>query len=171
MTTLNATEARAKLYSLIDEAATTHQPILITGKRGNAVLLSEEDWNAIKEMLHLLSVPGMRESIKEGLQTPIEDCAKDLDWRPYPAPIRAGSASSTGWSIRCSKQRARSRSFACGRITNDRKPLPSAVSQVPIGRLGSGLMGSDNHLAASAPEATVGLASPNNRSPEGRMRR
>lgn len=80
MTTLNATEARAKLYSLIDEAATTHQPILITGKRGNAVLLSEEDWNAIKETLHLLSVPGMRESIKEGLQTPIEDCAKELDW-------------------------------------------------------------------------------------------
>lgn len=80
MTTLNATEARAKLYSLIDEAATTHQPILITGKRGNAVLLSEEDWNAIKETLHLLSVPGMRESIKEGLQAPIEDCAKELDW-------------------------------------------------------------------------------------------
>jgi prevent-host-death family protein len=80
MTTLSATEARAKLYSLIDEASTTHEPILITGKRGNAVLLSEEDWNAVAETLHLLSVPGMRESIKEGMETPIEDCAKELDW-------------------------------------------------------------------------------------------
>jgi prevent-host-death family protein len=80
MTTLSATEARAKLYSLIDEASTTHEPIRITGKRGNAVLLSEEDWNAVAETLHLLSVPGMREAIKEGLETPIEDCAKELDW-------------------------------------------------------------------------------------------
>lgn len=80
MTVLNATEARAKLYSLIDETASTHQPIVITGKRGNAVLVSEEDWNAISETLHLLSVPGMRESIKEGLDTPIDECAKELDW-------------------------------------------------------------------------------------------
>ena len=64
MNILNATEARAKLYSLIDEAASTHQPIVITGKRGNAVLISEEDWNAISETLYLMSVPGMRESIK-----------------------------------------------------------------------------------------------------------
>lgn len=60
MTILNATEARSKLYSLIDEASETHQPVVITGKRGNAVLVSEEDWNAISETLHLLSVPGMR---------------------------------------------------------------------------------------------------------------
>jgi prevent-host-death family protein len=80
MTTLNATEARAKLYALIDEAATTHAPILITGKRGNAVLLSEEDWNAVQETLYLLSVPGMRKSIKEGLETPVGDCATELDW-------------------------------------------------------------------------------------------
>ena len=80
MTTLNATEARAKLYSLIDEASNTHQPIVITGKRGNAVLVSEEDWNSIAETLHLLSVPGMRESIKEGMETPITECAKELDW-------------------------------------------------------------------------------------------
>ncbi len=66
MTILNATEARSKLYRLIDETTETHQPIIITGKRGNAVLLSEEDWQAISETLHLLSVPGMRESIKEG---------------------------------------------------------------------------------------------------------
>ena len=80
MTTLNATEARARLYSLIDEAAETHEPIVITGKRGHAVLLAESDWNAIRETLHLLSLPGMRESIKEGLAEPAESCSKDLDW-------------------------------------------------------------------------------------------
>ena len=80
MTTLNATEARSKLYALIDEAAESHQPIIITGKRGNAVLLAEEDWNAINETLYLLSVPGMRESIKEGLETDLSDCDQELDW-------------------------------------------------------------------------------------------
>ncbi len=80
MTILNATEARSKLYSLIDEATSTHQPILIKGKRGNAVLLSESDWNAITETLHLLSVPGMRESIKKGMEKDISECSKELDW-------------------------------------------------------------------------------------------
>ena len=80
MTILNATEARSKLYSLIDEAKTTHHPIVITGKRGNAVLVSEEDWNAIAESLHLLSIPGMRESIKEGMETPVSECSTELDW-------------------------------------------------------------------------------------------
>ncbi|MDV6342403.1 type II toxin-antitoxin system Phd/YefM family antitoxin [Nitrosomonas sp. Is24] len=80
MTILNATEARAKLYSLIDETAQTHQPIMIKGKRANAVLLSEEDWNAINETLYLLSIPGMRESIIEGLATGVNQCSKDLDW-------------------------------------------------------------------------------------------
>ncbi|HEC12030.1 MAG TPA: type II toxin-antitoxin system Phd/YefM family antitoxin [Acidiferrobacteraceae bacterium] len=80
MTILNATEARSKLYSLIDEAADTHQPIVITGKRGNAVLVSEDDWNAIAETLHLLSVPGMRKSIKEGMSQNISECSKELDW-------------------------------------------------------------------------------------------
>jgi antitoxin YefM len=79
MTTLTASEARSNLYRLIDEAASTHTPILITGKRSNAVLISEEDWRAIQETLHLLSIPGMRESIREGLNTPIEECAQDLD--------------------------------------------------------------------------------------------
>jgi prevent-host-death family protein len=77
---LNATEARAKLYSLIDEAATTHQPIVIKGKRSNAVLLSEEDWNAINETLFLVSIPGMRESIIEGMETDVDECSKELDW-------------------------------------------------------------------------------------------
>lgn len=80
MTTLNATEARSKLYALIDEASTSHQPIVITGKRGNAVLLSEEDWNAINETLHLVSIPGMRESIREGMEADLEECDQELDW-------------------------------------------------------------------------------------------
>ena len=80
MTTITATEARAKLYRLIDEAASSHQPLLISGKRNKAVLISEEDWEAIQETLFLLSVPGMRESIREGMETPVEECSEDLDW-------------------------------------------------------------------------------------------
>lgn len=80
MTILNATEARSKLYSLIDETAETHQPVIITGKRGNAVLICEEDWNAIAETLHLQSVPGMSESIKKGLKLDPFKCSEDLDW-------------------------------------------------------------------------------------------
>ena len=80
MTTLNATEARSKLYNLIDETSKTHKPIMITGKRGNAVLVAEEDWNSINETLYLLSVPGMRESIQDGLNEELNECSKDLDW-------------------------------------------------------------------------------------------
>ena len=80
MTILNATEARSKLYTLIDETTKTHQPIIITGKRGNAVLVSEDDWNSIAETLHLLSVPGMRASIKDGMKADLSECSKELDW-------------------------------------------------------------------------------------------
>ena len=80
MNIINATEARAKLYTLIDETADSHQPVIITGKRGNAVLVSEEDWNAISETVYLLSVPGMRESIKEGMKQDLSECSKELDW-------------------------------------------------------------------------------------------
>ena len=80
MTTFNATEARSKLYALIDETTDTHQPIVITGKRGNAILLAEDDWKAINETLHLLSVPGMRESIQEGMAASLDDCDRDLNW-------------------------------------------------------------------------------------------
>lgn len=80
MTTLTASEARVGLYRLIDEAAASHQPVTITGKRNNAVLVSAEDWAAIQETLFLLSVPGMRESIREGLATPADECAKELTW-------------------------------------------------------------------------------------------
>jgi len=80
MTVLNATEAHSKPYTLIDETIETHQPILITGKRGNAVLISEDDWNAISETLHLLSVPGMRESIKDGMKEDLSESSSELDW-------------------------------------------------------------------------------------------
>ena len=80
MTTFKATDARAKLYRLIDETAESHEPIFITGKRANAVLVSEDDWRAVQETLFLLSIPGMRESIREGLATPVEECCKEPDW-------------------------------------------------------------------------------------------
>jgi antitoxin YefM len=80
MAAITASEARANLYRLIDEAATSHQPLMISGKRNNAVLVSEEDWQAMQETLFLLSVPGMRESIREGMETPVDECAEDLDW-------------------------------------------------------------------------------------------
>ncbi len=80
MPTLSATEARTKLYNLIDQTSSTHEPILITGKRGNAVLISEDDWRSIQETIYLLNIPGMRNSIREGLATPLEECGEELDW-------------------------------------------------------------------------------------------
>tara|TARA_A200000113_G_scaffold223525_1_gene239337 strand:- start:459 stop:764 length:306 start_codon:yes stop_codon:yes gene_type:complete len=80
MTTLSATEARANLYRVIDETAESHEPVLITSKRNNAVLLSESDWNSIQETLYLLSVSEMRESIKAGMQEDVANCSEELDW-------------------------------------------------------------------------------------------
>jgi prevent-host-death family protein len=80
MTTIKATEARAKLFKLMDQAAESHEPIQITGKRSNAVLISEEDWRSIQETLYLLSIPGMRESICKGLKTPVEKCSEKPGW-------------------------------------------------------------------------------------------
>jgi antitoxin YefM len=80
MITLTASEARANLYRLMDETAESHQPITISGKRNDAVLVSAEDWNAIQETLHLLAVPGIRESIKEGMAEPVDDCATEPGW-------------------------------------------------------------------------------------------
>jgi len=77
---ISATEARKRLYALIDEVGDSHQPVQITGKRGNAVLLSEADWNAIQETLHLVSIPGMRESILDGLATPAEELSDQPGW-------------------------------------------------------------------------------------------
>lgn len=80
MATLTATEARKRLYTLVDEVAESHEPIQIVGKRNSAILLSEEDWRAIQETLYLSSIPGMRESIRDGLKTPVEECEAELDW-------------------------------------------------------------------------------------------
>ncbi len=80
MPTLSAAEARSKLYRLIGQAASSHEPIVITSKKGNAILLSEDDWRSIQETMYLLNIPGMRESIRDGLSTPIEDCKEELDW-------------------------------------------------------------------------------------------
>ena len=80
MTNLTASEARAGLYRLIDQTTESHQPIFISGKRSSAVLISAEDWQAIQETLYLLSVPGMRESIKKGMAEPLSKSAKELKW-------------------------------------------------------------------------------------------
>lgn len=80
MTTLTASEARANLYRLIDQAAESHQPIHIAGKRTSAVLISSEDWDAIQETLYLLSIPGMRDSIKQGMAEPLGKNARELKW-------------------------------------------------------------------------------------------
>ena len=80
MAAMTASEARANLYRLIDETASSHQPLLISGKRNSAVLVSAEDWEAIQETLFLLSVPGMRESIREGMMTPVDACDGALNW-------------------------------------------------------------------------------------------
>ncbi len=80
MTTIAATEARRLLYKLLHEVAVSHEPAQITGKRGNAILIAEEDWRAAQETLHLLSVPGMRESIVNGMKTPVDECEERLDW-------------------------------------------------------------------------------------------
>jgi antitoxin YefM len=80
MTSITATEARKRLYSLLDDVAASHEPIEITGRRTNAVLVSEDDWRAVQETLHLLSLPGMRESILEGMKTPVSELNPKLDW-------------------------------------------------------------------------------------------
>jgi len=80
MKTVTATEARRTLYRLLDEVAVASEPVQITGRRANAVLVSEADWRSIEETLFLLSVPGMRESLSRGMETPLEECVEELDW-------------------------------------------------------------------------------------------
>lgn len=80
MSSLPASRARADFFRLLDRVAEDHEPVTITGKRGNAVLVAEDDWRAIQETLFLLSVPGLRESIREGLSTPTDDCSDDPGW-------------------------------------------------------------------------------------------
>ncbi len=80
MNSLTVTEARKRIYKLLDDVAESHEPVQISGKRHSAVLVSEEDWRAINETLYLTAIPGMRESIVKGLKTPIDKCDKELDW-------------------------------------------------------------------------------------------
>ncbi len=80
MSSISITEARSNLYKLVDKTGTDHQPILITGKRNNAVLVSEDDWRAIQETLYLVSIPGMRESIRNGMAEPIGTCSEEPGW-------------------------------------------------------------------------------------------
>ena len=80
MTTLTASEARAGLYRLIDQTAESHKPVIISGKRANAVLISEEDWSAIQETLYLLSIPGLRESMKDAMAEPLVKSKKVVKW-------------------------------------------------------------------------------------------
>jgi antitoxin YefM len=80
MIKINASEAQLKLHDLINEIGLSRQPIMITGKKSNAVLISQEDWESVQETLYLLSVPNMRASIREGLSTPTSECTKELDW-------------------------------------------------------------------------------------------
>lgn len=80
MKSVTATEARKSLYRLLDEVAVTSQPVQITGRRASAVLVSEEDWRALEETVYLMSIPGMTDSIREGMKAPIEECVEELDW-------------------------------------------------------------------------------------------
>jgi antitoxin YefM len=80
MTNITATEARRQLYKLVDQVQVSHEPIQITGKRGNAVLVGEDDWRAVQETLLLVSIPGMRESIIEGMATQVDKLEDTLDW-------------------------------------------------------------------------------------------
>ena len=80
MGSISASEARRRLFSLIDEVRESHQPVEIHGKRGSAVLLSEQDWRAIQETLYLTSIPGMRESILEGMAAPMDELSEDAGW-------------------------------------------------------------------------------------------
>ncbi len=80
MTSIPVTQARSKLYQLVDDAAASHVPVQITGKRSSAVLVSEDDWRSIQETLYLLSIPGMRESIRKGLKEPLSKSTTELSW-------------------------------------------------------------------------------------------
>jgi antitoxin YefM len=80
MTTFSASEARKRFYKLVNEVKETHEPVQIIGRKNSAILIAEEDWRAIQETLYLISIPGMRKSIKEGLNTPIEETSEEPGW-------------------------------------------------------------------------------------------
>ena len=79
MTAISASTARATLYRLIANLQMGESPVLITGKKGNAVLLSEDEWRSIEATLHLTSIPGMVKSIKKGMKEPVSTMARKID--------------------------------------------------------------------------------------------
>lgn len=80
MKTITADEARDNLGELLEQTAASHEPFLIQGKGMGGALLSEDDWRAIEETIYLLSVPGMRDSMRTGMQVPLEECSSELEW-------------------------------------------------------------------------------------------
>ncbi len=80
MSSINITNARKDLYKIVESVNESHEPIHITGKKSSAVLVGEDDWKSIEETIYLSSIPGMRESIIDGMKTPIDKLESDLDW-------------------------------------------------------------------------------------------
>ena len=80
MITVSVKEASDKLPDLVENTIEKREPVLISGKNNNAVLMAESDWQAMNETLHLLSVPGMRDSIKKGLSENLESTSRKLNW-------------------------------------------------------------------------------------------
>ncbi|MEN8153829.1 MAG: type II toxin-antitoxin system Phd/YefM family antitoxin [Acidobacteriota bacterium] len=80
MNTISISNIRKNIYNIIKNVTNSHKPLLITGKSGNVVMVSEEDWNSVQETLYLLSIPGMRKEIRKGLETPVEECSEELNW-------------------------------------------------------------------------------------------
>ena len=82
MSAINITKARKELYNLVENVNLYSEPTLIVSKKGNAVLVSESDWNGMQETVYLNSIPGMVESMRTELETSIEDCVpeEDVEW-------------------------------------------------------------------------------------------
>ncbi|GAB4243170.1 MAG: type II toxin-antitoxin system Phd/YefM family antitoxin [Ekhidna sp.] len=80
MKSFTVTDLRKNIYKIVEETSETNEPVHIYGKKGNAVMVSEEDWKAIQETLYLHQIPGMAKSIIEGMNTPLSETSEDLDW-------------------------------------------------------------------------------------------
>ena len=80
MTSITVSNARKVIYKLLEQVRQSHEPVIITGKRGSGVLISEEDFAAIQETLYLQAIPGMSESITAGMKTDTKECSEELRW-------------------------------------------------------------------------------------------
>ncbi len=79
MINTNITNFRKNIFEILDRTVKYNEPVNISTKNGNAVLISEEDYNSLMETLYLTSVPGMKEKLIDGINTPIEEC-EDFEW-------------------------------------------------------------------------------------------